>query len=161
MCSCKTITLLINRLCKLIYWKRFGSEVYRVNLQTFSIRVIVKKKVYIKMDISLERDGNAIGSLFQQIINDMKVRLFLDNIFLKKWCIIIVIYCSYFAWLLHQTNYQTYCSVIICLVIYKICLLFFHYSSRMFVWIYYEKYITQPITNLLAFVNEKKIVENR
>lgn len=25
------------------------------------------------MDISLERDGNAIGSLFQQIINDMKV----------------------------------------------------------------------------------------
>ncbi|KAJ6643227.1 Protein MTSS 1 [Pseudolycoriella hygida] len=27
---------------------------------------------FLKMDISLERDGNAIGSLFQQIINDMK-----------------------------------------------------------------------------------------
>lgn len=35
-----------------------------------------EEKKYIKMDISLERDGNAIGSLFQQIINDMKVRLF-------------------------------------------------------------------------------------
>lgn len=28
------------------------------------------------MDISLERDGNAIGSLFQQIINDMKVSVY-------------------------------------------------------------------------------------
>lgn len=37
------------------------------------------------MDISLERDGNAIGSLFQQIINDMKVRLFLANIFLNNY----------------------------------------------------------------------------
>lgn len=34
-----------------------------------------KKNQYLKMDISLERDGNAIGSLFQQIINDMKVCL--------------------------------------------------------------------------------------
>lgn len=78
MNSCTTIKLLINLLCKLIYWKQF-IVVVKCTKQIFTNifdKSDSEEKKYIKMDISLERDGNAIGSLFQQIINDMKVRLF-------------------------------------------------------------------------------------
>lgn len=44
---------------------------------------------HISMDINLERDGTAIGSLFQQIISDMKVSadVFSVNIFNVLKCL--------------------------------------------------------------------------
>jgi len=54
------------------------------------------------MDLSLERDSSALGSLFQQIINDMKVsfsRVILQ--FLRKCSVIL------------NTNPETECSVFV------------------------------------------------